>query len=228
MLHGCSYEVNRTAYSALVKPHLEYCAPVWSPHTQKDMDLIERIQSRGMHWICSRWNLVTYSWSKSYEQELQEVEWLTIKERHNFLTLCQVYKVIKFMDCLNFKEYFTYNKRPARNNHYLLLQCVSSRINTYRFSFFINLQFLLNKLLMPILQASPLQFHVLQLALLIYLFIIINTYLFFYFFMYLFNHLFIHFLFIYLFIFIFYVTLFSFLLLCFCILCLFVFGECFT
>ena len=33
-------------YKSLVRPHLEFCTPAWSPHYRKDRDLIEKIQRR--------------------------------------------------------------------------------------------------------------------------------------------------------------------------------------
>ena len=33
-------------YNSLVRPHLEFCTPVWSPHLVKDSKLIEGVQRR--------------------------------------------------------------------------------------------------------------------------------------------------------------------------------------
>ena len=33
-------------YKALLRPHLEYCVSVWSPHYTRDKELLERVQHR--------------------------------------------------------------------------------------------------------------------------------------------------------------------------------------
>ena len=33
-------------YKSLIRPHLEYCVPAWSPYLIKDIDLLEKIQHR--------------------------------------------------------------------------------------------------------------------------------------------------------------------------------------
>ncbi len=55
-LRGCSKIAKAKAYTALVRPHLEFCVQVWSPHQKCATDELEKVQKRAARWICAKWN----------------------------------------------------------------------------------------------------------------------------------------------------------------------------
>ena len=67
-MFGCLLKARERAYKAIVRPLLEYACVVWSPHTVKDVNVLEAVQRRAARWACgSRWDPTTFSWSLSHD-----------------------------------------------------------------------------------------------------------------------------------------------------------------
>ena len=134
----------------LVRPHLEYCIQAWSPYYEKDRKTLERVQRRAAYWIAGcTWNKVTHQWSKSYDQCLSELALQTLMQRRLFLLSLQIFKTVHCLDCIKFQNYFSFckNQHPrTRSYHPLHLLTCASRVNPYRYSFFVNAPFIWNAL----------------------------------------------------------------------------------
>ena len=65
-------EIFKKLYTTLVRPHLEYGTPIWSPHTLNDILRIESLQRRAT-------KIVSSLHDKPYQERLQELKLPTLE-----------------------------------------------------------------------------------------------------------------------------------------------------
>ena len=86
-------------YPVLVRPLLEYCVQVWSPHKQKYIDLLEGVQRRATKAVPGLRNM-------SYDERLRELGLLRLEHRRIRGDMIETYKILSGKEDIDSGHFF--------------------------------------------------------------------------------------------------------------------------
>ena len=152
-MFSCTAATKSLAYKALVQPCLEYGCSVWSPHTSKDINVLESVQRRAACWIQSKYDPNVHKWTKSSDVCLKELRWPTLALRRQYYSILMLYSILHNLTPITFTRHFELNTLPTRSHPSTLISKAST-INAYRYSFFVDTPFLWNRIPYDIISTS--------------------------------------------------------------------------
>ena len=135
-------------------------ALLWHPHTPKNANMLESVQCRASRWASnSRWIPSSLCWSKSSDECIQELNWFSFQQCHKYFSICCIHDSLHHRSSLSYSDNFRLSQVPKRCNP-LSIWPVTSSINPFQYSFFVNSPFLQNTISHTVLwiKQSPL-FH---------------------------------------------------------------------
>ena len=98
-------KIRETASNTLVRPQLEYVAPVWDPYTKHKILQLEKVQRRAARWTTSN-----YDYRSSVPAMIDRLRWRTLEQGRTEARLCLFYKLFMVLwQCLCL---ITYNQFP--------------------------------------------------------------------------------------------------------------------
>ena len=131
-------ELVRLLYVSLIRPHLEYAVPVWSPYLRGDIENIENVQHRATR-------LATSIKRKNYEYRVKHMRLTTLETRRKRGNLIQLFKIINKIDHVNLRNELLEKDRgvesgPAGNlrRQGVCFHRELGKVNSIRENFFTN------------------------------------------------------------------------------------------
>ena len=115
-------------YTAIVRPHLEYCIQAWSPYLRKDIDMLDKIQRRATKLIPGLRDL-------RYEERLKECGLTTLETRRLRGDQIEVFKILNGYENIDSNFFFEIKESKITRGHNYTLVKKQSRLDVRKYSF---------------------------------------------------------------------------------------------
>ena len=132
LLRKCFVSRNRDnlvkGFTVYVRPLLEYCSTVWSPHLHKDIEAIERVQRRFTKYLPGLWK-------HDYTERLTIVGLERLEIRRIRFDLIMAYKIIFGLTCLQLEDFFKFSPSVSTRGHDYKLLVSGAKCDTRKYFF---------------------------------------------------------------------------------------------
>jgi hypothetical protein len=128
----CPEEVKSTAYTALVRPVLEYACCAWDPYRTVHINKLESVQRKAARF-CSG----DYKRESSVTQMLGNLEWDSLEARREKYRLAMLYKIQNGLVGIDKENYINISSNAGkRRNHHQHIDIPFIKKDVYKNSFF--------------------------------------------------------------------------------------------
>ena len=115
----------------LVRSKLEYCAAIWDPHYKKDINRLEQVQRRSVRYIFNN-----FEYTSSVSSMLKELGWLNLADRRRHLRLALFYKIVNELIAVPHDDILSASDPRTRSHNNTTFRTLSSKTDSYRYSFY--------------------------------------------------------------------------------------------
>ena len=129
-LGSCTMETKKSAYTALVRPTLEYCSAVWDPHTNELTQKVGKIQRRAARLVFNN-----YDWQTSVNELIRKCGWDMLSTRREIARLCILHKAIGGYLALPVQNYLQPVQRQTRRSHSGAYIEHQTRLDCFKYSY---------------------------------------------------------------------------------------------
>ena len=122
-----SESVIKQLYITIVRPYLDYCSPLWSPHAKGDIQRLERVQRRATKLVSTLRHL-------QYDDRLKALGLKTLEVRRKRQDLIQLFKILKGEDYFPINEHFELQNSSTRGHRLKLKKTTNNNdISKHRY-----------------------------------------------------------------------------------------------
>ena len=123
--------MREAVYNTLVRPQLEYSAPVWDPSSKDKSLQLEKIQRRAASWTTSN-----YDTRSSVSAMLNQLGCRALEQRRADARLCLFYKIVYGLVIVPLSNYVQPTLRISQYCHSMTFRQIQTSTNYYKYSFF--------------------------------------------------------------------------------------------